>query len=68
MPWPFSEDAQRARCSSSPLGCPWPKRLTWSGTWPGPFGYPDALRRADALARPGPSPGTQTGRPGHLAN
>jgi deoxyribonuclease V len=34
----------------------------------GPFRLPDALRRADALARTGPSPGTQACRPGHLAS
>lgn len=33
-----------------------------------PFRLPDALRRADALARTGQSPGTQTSRPRHLAD
>jgi deoxyribonuclease V len=33
----------------------------------GPFRLPDALRRADALARTGPSSGTQTSCPVHLA-
>jgi deoxyribonuclease V len=33
----------------------------------GPFRLPDALRRADALARAGPPPGARTSRPGHLA-
>jgi deoxyribonuclease V len=34
----------------------------------GPFRLPDALRRADTLARTGQSPHTPTSRPTHLAN
>ena len=34
----------------------------------GPFRLPDALRRADALARAHQSPATQTSRPVHLAD
>jgi deoxyribonuclease V len=34
----------------------------------GPFRLPDALRRADALARTGQSPHTPTSRPMHLAD
>jgi deoxyribonuclease V len=53
-------DPRDGGCSSRRPGCPQPPRRTWSGAWPAGTRLPDALRRADTLARTGPLAVTMT--------
>src|SRR6516164_3816920 len=55
-------DPRYARCTSLRPGYPAPTRRIWSGAWPGATGCPDALRRADTLARAGPPAISMTDR------